>query len=216
MIYMPYLGRHGKTHQRGARTVRVNIAANTMPIDTPTETSPSLVKARHLPVIDIRITHSDLRVQKSRKDCKALKYQDSPIQGTCLDNHGKSPPDQLHKQPKKLNINLFDRGLALTQKLPSFVGRARFFPNRFIAGNSSTQIIFTDTSTIKDLKPSNSGSINYIRAENKKNLTDRDYIKAINGYKPKEKERINFRYIISCYWENSSLFQLDLVDTVVR
>lgn len=36
-------------------------------------------------------THGVLRAQKFRRDCEALKHHDISMQGTCLDNNGKSP-----------------------------------------------------------------------------------------------------------------------------
>ena len=58
--------------------------------------------------------------------------------------------------------------------------------------------------------------MNSVRAEIEKGLADSDYITKINVHKPTVEERIALRRMMSCYWENSSPFSIDLVGAVIR
>ena len=58
--------------------------------------------------------------------------------------------------------------------------------------------------------------MNSVRTELEKGFADGDYTDTANGHKPNREERISFRRMMSCYWENASPFSLDLVGAVIR
>ena len=89
------------------------------------------------------------------------------------------------------------------------------FPNRLIKAGLSTLIL---SST--DMKRHDSATIRDIRDIIESGLKDKQMMKKalkVTNLRPlRREERVAIRRMMSSYWENSSIFSLDLVGAVVR
>ena len=153
------------------------------------------------------VDHDMMKLQKFGEDISILERKKVPMPGTILSINGK---------PEK-PIN-FDRH-------PSY------FPNRVVYGREGK-----DKSRRRDLqqfcpqfgdvkggfhngRTRKTANMSAIREVIEKYLADRDYIKGCNHTftaKLQREEKISIRKMMSHYWENSSVFGLDLVGAVIR
>ena len=154
------------------------------------------------------IDHEILKLKKFGDDVSALENDKVPMPGTILSLNGKP------EQP----IN-FDRHPA-------------YFPNRLIGKvkghdriRPELQQICPQSGHVKrgvyqDARGAiTTANLSAVRGVIEKHLQDRSYIKTCNHTftgKLQRAEKVAIRKMMSHYWENSSVFGLDLVGAVVR
>ncbi|KAL8728310.1 MAG: hypothetical protein Q9181_005384, partial [Wetmoreana brouardii] len=146
-------------------------------------------------VCHVTINHDVLRAQKFRFDCTLLMDKDLPMPGTILDSKGKPEPPEF--------------GNAIETHAP-------LFPNRLIkAGLSRSLLAALDPSQY--LRWSK-GSVNDIRQALEYGLKDSSILERARGgiFPPSREEKLAVRKMMSRYWNNSSIFALDLVGAVIR
>jgi len=150
----------------------------------------------------ITITHDLLRVQKFRRDVQLLLKDDHPMPGTILSIEG------------------------LPQKAS---GRSRhevFFPNRLFSVGLKNELLYRhDTrggplAALADTGNESLVAIDEIRDKIELALRDRSLIRKANDTVMSSKllrtEKIAIRRMLAHYWDNSSVFGLDLVGAVIR
>ena len=147
------------------------------------------------PKCQVVINHDLLRVAKFKKDTENLIMRDYPLGGTILCPTEGTP----------------DAGPA--DKAYKF---ATTFPNRLVKTAIRSQILELTKSTIHN------ASMNDVKDLIEDAIKDRDIIKIVNGLKRHEssalsrESRIAIRKMMSRYWENSSIFALELGGAVIR
>ncbi|MCJ1389925.1 hypothetical protein MMC18_002782 [Xylographa bjoerkii] len=144
------------------------------------------------------LDHDVLRTQKFRADLQKLLTRDCAMPGTFLTIEG------LPECPQ--------------QGLPTSSSWCVSFPNRLIkAGLSSKLLDVTDMKWHKSTKPSSMEDVRNIIEEG---LGNPEVLKkATQSYRGRrlvKAERVAIRRMMASYWDNSSIFGLDLVGAVVR
>lgn len=97
-----------------------------------------------------------------------------------------------------------------------------FFPNRLILGadNNKPSKLYTKLEDITAVHETSTNTISDVRSAIEDALRDRDYVKKVKSRSSKKslhpQEKISIRKMMSCYWDNSSPFSLDLVGAVIR
>jgi len=119
---------------------------------------------------------------------------------------------------------LTDGSIGLTGAISRRDGIKRhqpLFPNRLILGaDDNPGKLYTMLEATTAVNPHNHhGAMSDVRAEIENALRDRAYVKKANhtfvgALQPQEK--VSIRRMMSCYWDNSSPFSLDLVGAVIR
>lgn len=141
---------------------------------------------------ELRITHDSLRFQKFKVDAEDLLYEDIPMPGTYLNVLG-YPEHQSSTRRRQQQAT---------------------FPNRLVRAAKRDLVDFFKSSMWTF------PSIPMIRDHLEVFLQDRDIMRKANpnsiGASLQKEEKIAVRRMMSRYWDNSSLFALDLVGAVVR
>jgi Glycine-rich domain-containing protein-like len=140
----------------------------------------------------IRITHETLRLSKFRRDIELLQKFDLPLPGTILSVKG------------------------VPTATPSASDHDILFPNRLVLAG-----LGRDLNSI-----TNAGNIRYrkmtaVRTAFESALRSRHLVSEAKGSRIESKslhfdQKVSIRRMMSRYWENSSLFALDLVGAVLR
>lgn len=142
----------------------------------------------------LTIDHDRLKVAKFREDLEGLLSHDRPMPGSIYDINGIP-----QGQPK--------RGNRMTWQY-------MIFPSRLMAAVGPALLAFTDA------RLNRCKSINDLRSQLELNLRDRKALTKGNAgnflASARPAEKVHFRRMMSHYWDNSSLFALDLVGAVIR
>lgn len=136
------------------------------------------------------ITSEKLKVAKFRRDLKELLEQDLPMPGTFY------------------NVKGIPKELANTPSLSSSL-----FPNRFL------KIVGKDMLSIMRPVTRRCESMNQLREELEDKLFDESVLRQVHGLlrlNPTRDEKVAFRRMMSRYWDNMSIFSMDLVGAVIR
>lgn len=142
------------------------------------------------------INHDLLRVVKFRRDTEKLITQDWPLGGTII-----LPATGAPVQP----------AVALWHKAPNL------FPNRLIGMELRARVL-----ELINPRSTNQPTMNDVRDLIEGAIQDRSIIMKVNRMRPLESgrlpsaERIAIRKMMSRYWENTSIFALELGGAVIR
>ncbi|MCJ1445055.1 MAG: hypothetical protein MMC23_005560 [Stictis urceolatum] len=158
----------------------------------------------------LTIHHDLLRTQRFRKDLQALLVHQVPMPGTLLSLNGLTPPVNFTRYVMDTKSN----------------STARMqYPNRLMLAGGAVELT-NDTELSKT--PQYTGfdytthitSIDDVRKKIEKVLKDPHILKrasATGKYAVSYKEeRIAIRKMMACYWDNSSIFSMDLASAVIR
>lgn len=147
------------------------------------------------------INHDLLRVEKFRRDVQLLLKDDRPMPGTILSVEG------------------------LPQKASSRGRHEPFFPNRLISASLKTGLLDVSDArrgplaAIAETGKGSLGTIHEIRDTIELAIRTRSVIRKANDTvftKLLRVEKIAIRRMLAHYWDNSSVFGLDLVGAVIR
>lgn len=148
-------------------------------------------------------THETLRVQKFQRDRKALLKEDLPMPGTYLNTEGQYAAafyDQTACRNIKQAVEKAKHAIGRLQPIVNMSKHAPFFPNELLKTFRSPRFETLD-------KPGISmDDVRKIIEQGIQNLPNR-------GLGP---EKFAVRNMMSRYWDNSSIFALDLVGAVIR
>ncbi len=139
------------------------------------------------------ITHDLIRVGKFKKDVENLIMRDWPMGGTIL-----SPATGVPDGPPD----------------SAFTTHLNFFPNRLLSMELRSPIL--------ELVNFNNSTMNDVKELIEKAITDKTLIKRVNSKSAFESgalraaERLAIRKMMSRYWENPSIFALELGGAVIR
>ena len=147
------------------------------------------------------LDHEVLRSQKFRADVKALLMDDVPMPGTVLNIEGER---SSMLQAICHNILTSLTGLPEVTAGKGRLNRETQYPNQLIKEPELGRSIIEVT----DMKWHSSVSISTIRALIESAMTQ--------GPRLMRKEKISIRRMMSSYWDNSSVFSIDLVGAVIR
>ncbi|KAI9648029.1 hypothetical protein NHQ30_002657 [Ciborinia camelliae] len=138
------------------------------------------------------INHDLLRVAKFRREVENLIMRDYPLGGTIL-----SPNTGIPEAPETRNSHLHPNS----------------FPNRIITVELKVKML-----DLIDRNPNTKPSMTDVRDLIEKAIKDRSAVKRINSGRGilVRGERIAVRKMMSRYWENSSIFALELGGAVIR
>ena len=142
------------------------------------------------PRCGITITHDKLRVTKFRDEMKALLEEKTPLPGTILGKDGLVNSSSTNNSRREAS-----------------------FPNRLVQANYMNLLARTGVSA----RPT--AHMDLVRRLIEDVLSDNKLCKQINNTRIAPLltgEKIAIRRMMSRYWENSSIFGLDLVGAVIR
>ncbi|GAM88150.1 hypothetical protein ANO11243_061810 [Dothideomycetidae sp. 11243] len=142
------------------------------------------------------INHDALRTEHFRKDLVLLMEDSVPMPGTLLDLDGQTQPASIrHVSITNENKSTFQLN----------------FPSRFLRKGAGVEILrqWGSIATIDDIRSSFQTLIK------DKSLVCRASRNG-NEYRLRRGERIGIRRMMSSYWDNASIFSLDLVGATVR
>ncbi len=140
-------------------------------------------------------THETLRVQKFKKDLQQLLQRDTPMPGTILQVTGK---------PQAASKRYGLRRHPVT------------FPNRLLTAGLKTKVLEIVDRPNRSSEVSMNQIKNVIEAEVMKKTLVRKANDRMASGKLLRLEKIAVRRMMSHYWDNSSIFALDLVGAVIR
>lgn len=137
------------------------------------------------------VTHDLLRIQKFRRDVQLLLKDDRPMPGTILSIEG------------------------LPQKPAKRTRHEVFFPNRLISAGLKTELL-----ELSDTRYGASVKTEEIRRVIEDGIRNHSLIRKANDTLMSSvllrAEKIAIRRMLAHYWDNSSIFGLDLVGAVIR
>lgn len=138
------------------------------------------------------ISHDLLRVAKFRREVENLIMRGYPLGGTIL-----SPNTGIPEAPDMGNSHLHQNS----------------FPNRIITVELKVKML-----DLIDKNPNTKPAMTDVRDLIEKTIKDRSALKRINGGRSVlvRAERIAVRKMMSRYWENTSIFALELGGAVIR
>ena len=141
------------------------------------------------------VTHDLLRVAKFKKDTEYLIMRDWPLGGTFLSSKTGMPAATSEKESHR-----FDNT----------------FPNRLVGIELRANII-----ELIDNNPDNKPCMNDVKELIEQAIKDRSVIQKVNGGSATAKrlmrqERLAIRKMMSRYWENTSIFAMELGGAVIR
>ncbi|KAL8707038.1 MAG: hypothetical protein Q9225_007863 [Loekoesia sp. 1 TL-2023] len=140
------------------------------------------------------VNHEKLKGRNFYIDVLRLKQNDTPMPGTLLDHNG-----------------MFGQSHSLSQY--------ERFPNRLLNPDLLGNWIIMGVNP-KVQKQGELGDLEVIRTHIENGLKDRTIVRRATGSpsrsRLKRPERIAIRRMMSCYWDNHSMFSIDLVGAVIR
>lgn len=141
------------------------------------------------------VNHDLLLVAKFKKDTERLIMRDWPLGGTIL-----SPDSGLPDAPTKKDWDQFDNT----------------FPNRLIGTELRTDII-----EMIDNDPNKKPCMNDVKETIERSIVSRSVVRQVRGRKfldsrMQGQQRLAIRKMMSRYWENASIFSMELGGAVIR
>ena len=142
------------------------------------------------------VTHDLLLVAKFKKDTEHLIMRDWPLGGTIL-----SPATGMPAATTEKDWHRFDNT----------------FPNRLIGMELRAQII-----ELIDNDPNKSPCMSDVKKLIEKTITNKSIMQKVNGgsafagHLPPRQERLSIRKMMAKYWENTSIFAMELGGAVIR
>lgn len=159
---------------------------------------------------NVAVDHELLRAQKFRRDTQRLLLKDVPMPGTILSIDGKNARDCPSEIQTHTEFHLGRPELSNQDK-----HEPKLFPNRLIK-NWLAKTIVAET----DPRLSPSATVDKIRKLIEEAIADHSIVRKVNQStfpnRLQRTEKIATRRMMSRYWENSSIFALDLVGAVIR
>jgi hypothetical protein len=147
---------------------------------------------------NLTITHDLLRVAKFKRDAECLLRDDYPMGGTVIPGTNGTWRGVRHTEPTKCPHQ---------------------FPNRLIKDHLRSEVLELCSSHAGDGHSTSSSMVD-IRGMIEKSVSDKGVIAKVNGYKLGTRlypdERLAVRHMMSRYWDNHSLFSLELSGAVTR
>ncbi|WPH00759.1 glycine-rich domain-containing protein 2 [Acrodontium crateriforme] len=143
-----------------------------------------------------RINHDFLRANKFCKDLQRLVSRDIPMAGTLLGREG--IPFKFEKQADSTSTSMVR------------------FPNDILKAGLGQEILDQFQGKNPNLT---CRSMETVRTRIEDAMNDKLYVRRIRGFAVRrftQNERISIRKMMSRYWDNSSVFALDLVGAVIR
>ena len=177
----------------------------------------------------LTIDHGLLRSQKFRKDVQDLVVRTIPMPGTLLNPDGTTQFSIIQGSLLTIRLGRPKTYKYETSRLSQFRSTYKTaFPNRLLNMGGATEIIeqteirqATGTGPPDSFDAQRLGmiSVDDIRASIERSMASSSLVKAAtHGFTSKvgKLEKVSVRRMMSSYWENSSIFSMDLVGAVIR